>query len=105
MTTEEILLQANRSLMEINERQSRQIAELTGEVKKMSAQIAWFQQQMFGRRSEKRLPADNLPSLFDAADMEMMSGQEPAVDAEEEEETATYTRKTGRQGLSNPRQT
>lgn len=105
MTTEEILLQANRSLMEINERQSRQIAELAAEVKKMSAQIAWFQQQMFGRRSEKRLPADNLPSLFDAADKEMMSGQEPAAEAEEEEETVTYTRKTGRQGLSKPRQT
>lgn len=37
MTTEELLLQANSSLMEINERQSRQIAELTAEIKKMSA--------------------------------------------------------------------
>lgn len=66
MTTEEILLQANKSLMEINERQSRQISELTEEVKKMAAQIAWFQQQMFGRKSEKHLPADNQPGLFDS---------------------------------------
>ena len=61
MTTEEILLQANESLMKINERQSRQIEELTAEVKKMAAQIAWFQQQMFGRKSEKRLPGDDQP--------------------------------------------
>lgn len=40
MTTEEILLQANESLMKINERQSRQIEELTAEVKKMATQIA-----------------------------------------------------------------
>lgn len=79
MTTEELLLQANSSLMEINERQSRQIAELTAEVKKMSAQIAWFQQHMFGRRSEERLLADNLPSLFDASDMEMMFWQPAAT--------------------------
>lgn len=71
MTTEEILLQANESLMKINERQSRQIEELTAEVKKMAAQIAWFQQQMIGRKSEKRLPGDDQPSLFDAAGVEI----------------------------------
>ena len=78
MTTEEILLQANESLMKVNEQQSRrlieqgnQIAELTAEIKKMAAQIAWFQQQMFGRRSERHLPEDNQPSLFDAAGVEI----------------------------------
>ena len=49
MTTEEILLQTIASLTKTNEEQGRQlseqnslIAELTAELKKMSAQIAWF---------------------------------------------------------------
>lgn len=93
MTTEEILLKANESLTKVNEQQSRQIAELTAELKKMAAQIAWFQQQMFGRKSEKHLPADNQPSLFDAAGVEI-PGEHPAEPEEEpEEETVTYTRK------------
>lgn len=110
MTTEEILLQANESLMKVNEQQSRrlieqgnQIAELTAEIKKMAAQIAWFQQQMFGRRSERHLPEDNQPSLFDAAGVEI-PGESLSAD-ECEEETVTYTRKKSQKGVSKPRET
>jgi len=112
MTTEEILLQANESLMRINERQSRQIAEqsnqlaeLTAQMKKMAAQIAWFQQQMFGRKSEKRLPGDTQPSLFDAAGVEIPGEQQSETVAESEEETVTYTRKKSQKGVSKPRET
>lgn len=105
MTTEEILLQANESLMRINERQSRQITELTAEVKKMSAQIAWFQQHMFGRKSEKRLPGVDQPSLFDAAGVEIPIERQSETMAESEEETVTYTRKKSKKGVSKPRET
>lgn len=105
MTTEEILLQANESLMKINERQSRQIEELTAEVKKMAAQIVWFQQQMFGRKSEKRLPGDDQPSLFDAAGVEIPAEQQSEPAEEAEGETVTYTRKKSQKGVSKPRET
>ena len=97
-------MQANKSLMEINERQSRQISELTEEVKKMAAQIAWFQQQMFGRKSEKHLPADNQPSLFEAAGVEI-EGELPEVTEESEKEAVTYTRRKSQKGVSKPRET
>lgn len=53
MTTEEALAMTVESLTKVNEQQSRQISELTAEVKKMAAQIAWFQQQMFGRQKRE----------------------------------------------------
>ena len=75
MTTEEMLLKTVASLTKINgeqscqlSEQSRQIAELTAELKKMSAQIAWFQRQLYGRRSEKHIDIDSQPGLFDAAE-------------------------------------
>ena len=112
MTTEEILLQANESLMKVNEQQSRrlieqgnQIAELTAEIKKMAAQIAWFQQQMFGRRSERHLPEDNQPSLFDAAGVEIPGERASEPSDECEEETVAYTRKKSQKGVSKPRET
>ena len=90
------------SLTKVNEQQSRQIAELTAEVKKMAAQIAWFQQRMFGRKSEKRLPPDNQPNLFDAAGVEIEGPQPEATEATEEE-PLTYTRKKSQKGVSKPR--
>ncbi len=47
MTTEETLAQTVKSLTEVNDRQARQIEEMTAEIRKLSAQIAWFQKQMF----------------------------------------------------------
>ena len=74
MTTEEILLQTMASLTKTNEEQGRQIAGLTEELKKMSAQIAWFQRQMFGRRSERNIAMDTQPGLFDAAELDALNG-------------------------------
>ena len=105
-------MQANESLMKVNEQQSRrlieqgnQIAELTAEVRKMAAQIAWFQQQMFGRRSERHLPEDDQPSLFDAAGVEIPGEQAPETADEPGKETVTYTRKKSQKGVSKPRGT
>lgn len=103
--TEEILAKTVESLTKVNERQSRQIDELTVEIKKMATHIAWFNRQMFGRKSEKHLPADNQPNLFDAAGVEI-PGEQPAEPEEKpEEETVTYTRKKSQKGVSKPRET
>ena len=110
MTTEEILLQTVASLTKTNEEQSRQlavqgdrIAELTAELKKMSAQIAWFQRRMFGRRSERRIAIDSQPGLFD--DLETEASSDTDEVPETEEETVTYTRKKGHKGTSGVRET
>lgn len=105
MTTEQTLLKTVESLTKVNEQQSRQIDEMAAELKKMAAQIAWFQQQMFGRKSEKHLPSDNQPNLFDAAGVEIPGGQEAESEAEPEEETVTYKRKKSQKGVSKPRET
>ena len=83
MTTEEMLLQTVASLTKINEEQGRQIAELTAELKKMSAQVAWFQRQMFGRKSEKHISIDNQPSLFDIAELDAAQGSCTASELDE----------------------
>ena len=109
MTTEEMLLQTVASLTKINEEQGRQIAELTAELKKMSAQVAWFQRQMFGRKSEKHISIDNQPSLFDIAELDAAQGSCTASELDEgsqtKEETISYTRRKGRQGTARTRET
>ena len=105
MTTEEILLQTIASLTKTNEEQSRQIAELTVELKKMAAQIAWFQRQMYGRKSERNIAIDNQPSLFDSAGIEIQSESTEQPEPEPEEEETAYKRKKGREGTPKPRGT
>ncbi len=76
---------AVESLTKVNEAQSRQLevqsrqletqanqlgtlteqnAEMAQRIKELTAQIAWFQRQMFGRKSEQRLCFQGQPSLF-----------------------------------------
>ena len=105
MTTEEILTKTVESLTKVNEEQSRQITELTAEIKKMAAQLAWFRKQMFGRKSEKHLPADDQPNLFDTAGVVIPEEQHPEPADEIEEETITYTRKKGQKEVSRLRET
>ena len=115
MTTEEILLQTIASLTKTNEEQGRQLSEqnsliagLTAELKKMSAQIAWFQRQMFGRRSEKNISIDTQPGLFDAAEPDAAQESSEITETEDgtaAEETVTYTRRKGRTGTARARET
>ena len=113
MTTEEILLQTIDSLTKTNEEQGRQLSEqnnliagLTAELKKMSAQIAWFQRQMFGRKSEKKLSIYPQPRLFDVAELDAAQESSEITETEDvkvtKEETVTYTR---RKGTSKARET
>ena len=53
---------------------------------------------MFGRKSEKRLPGDDQPSLFDAAGVEIPAEQQSEPAEEAEGETVTYTRKKSQKG-------
>lgn len=105
MTTEEFLMKTVESLTKVNEQQSRQIAELTAEIKKMAAQLAWFQRQTFGRKSEKYHQTDVQPNLFEAAGVEIPGEQQPEPAEEMGEETVTYTGKKSQKGISKPRET
>lgn len=85
MTTEQTLQLALESMTRVNEIQSRQLEtqgrqletqgrqlemlteqneEMSQRIKELTAQIAWFQRQMFGRKSERHLSFDGQPSLF-----------------------------------------
>ena len=88
--------------------QNSLIAGLTAELKKMSAQIAWFQRQMFGRRSEKNISIDTQPGLFDAAELDAAQESSEITETEDEtatEETVTYTRRKGKTGTARARET
>ena len=58
--------------------------ELAAQVKELSAQLAWLQRQMFGRRSEKMPLMDpNQMSLFDEPIApEIVQAQEVATEQE-----------------------
>ena len=80
MTSEEILHKTIDSLVKTNELQARQLEEMSVRIKELTAQIAWFQRQMFGRRSEKHLALDNIPSLFDNIETSAPVNEEPQAD-------------------------
>lgn len=105
MTTEQTLQLALESMAKVNEQQSRQIVELTAEVRKLTAQIAWFQKLMFGRKSEKNIAIDSQPSLFDAAGVEIPPDSSVQPEEEPEKEEIGYTRRKSRKDQSKTRQT
>ena len=100
----ETLTKVNEQQARVNEQQSRQISELTAQVKELSAQIAWFQRQMFGRKSEKNIIIDTSPNLFDAAGVEIEAETPPQAARAPEPETETITRKS-QKGIRKSRQT
>jgi transposase len=53
MDGKETLLQVIKQLSETNSKQQEEIASLRTELQRLSAQVAWFTRQMFGRKSEK----------------------------------------------------
>ena len=46
----DMLLKTNASQVELLSKQSKQIESLEQRIKELTAQIAWFQRQMFGRK-------------------------------------------------------
>ena len=97
MSSEEVLHKTIESLVKTNEQQARQLKEMSMRIKELTAQIAWFQRQMFGRKSEKRIVPDTQLSLFD--DMEESSpadeeSQEETLQEHTPEKTAANKRKS-----------
>ena len=84
-----MLLKTNASQVELLSKQSAQIESLEQRIKELTARIAWFQRQMFGRKSEKLAALDpNQLSLFDQPEIptEVKQAQEEAT-AQIEKET------------------
>lgn len=53
------------SLSANNKKQAEQINNLQERIKELTAQVAWLNRQLFGRKSEKlRVYAPNTPDLF-----------------------------------------
>lgn len=111
MTTEqtlklmvETLTKVNEQQARVNEMQGRQISELTQQVRELTAQIAWFQRQMFGRKSEKHISIDNTPNLFDSAGIELDVAETNPEEPQPEPVMETVTRKS-QKGKKRPRQT
>jgi len=85
---QEQLLQAqelNASLAEMNEQLTESNKQLTNKVNELLSQIAWFNRQFFGRKSEKLAHLDpNQLSLFE----EYFSTSQPAEEIEEARQAA-----------------
>lgn len=67
MDGQDTLVQVIKQLSETNSQQQQEIASLRAELQRLSAQIAWFTRQMFGRKSEKLSAFDpnQLALIFD----------------------------------------
>jgi len=92
------LAESLRILTEQSAKKDKMIASLEQQVKELTAQLAWFQRQMFGRKSEKLAAIDpNQLSLFDQPEIptEVQHAQEEAS-AQIEKETPE-DKKTKRQ--------
>lgn len=92
------------SMLKVIETLTRQLAEQTELIKKLEAQIAWFQRQMYGAKSERRMPIDNVPDLFSIAGVEIATEDpSPELPSEDNTETITYTRKKSCKGTPKDR--
>ena len=88
----DMLLKTNASQVELLSKQSKQIESLEQRIKELTAQIAWFQRQMFGRKSEKLAAVDpNQLSLFDEPEIPVavQQAQEEATQQIEKESAST----------------
>ena len=90
MTKEETLELALASMTKVNEQQSRQLevqskqlAEMSQRINELMAQIAYFQRQMFGRKSEKHPYLDCQPGLFDGMEETLVSETTPQPESAE----------------------
>lgn len=71
-----------------NKRLLKENGEKDDKIKNLEAQLAWFRQQMFGRKSEKRDPYAGQPGLFP----EFNEG--PKVPEQEQERNQNRRRRT-----------
>jgi len=91
-----LLAEINARQSEVNAKQSEQLASLQQQVDKLLTQLAWFNRQFFGRKSEKLALLDpNQLSLFENQTMEQQRLE--AIEAarqKAEEEIAEVTKAT-----------
>ena len=86
------------SLSATNKKQAEQNAKLQERIKELTAQVAWLNRQLFGRKSEKHRVYDpNVPDLFaeEFADLqrEAEEKREAAVEKIEKEEVVDKKQK------------
>ena len=65
---EQTLTATVETLTRTNEMLIAQIEGLSQQLQKQSAQIAWLNRQLFGRRSERFIPGSGQPGLFSEED-------------------------------------
>ena len=94
------LQQVNASQAETIKKQAEQIDALQSRIKELTAQVAWLNRQLFGRKSEK-LPVYNPNQLDLFADMLPESAQQIADARDEAVEKITVTREERRQERKN----
>ena len=70
LKTIEALNASMSSLSEINKEQAKQIEFFQKRIDELTAQVAWLNRQLFGRKSEKLAP-------FDPNQLDLFSGQVP----------------------------
>ncbi len=119
MTTEQTLQLAVESLARVNEAQSRQLEvqshqleiltgqneEMSQRIKELTAQIAWFQRQMFGRKSEQRLSFQGQPSLFGDDELGEQGSEEEPEESGTDESASESKPDQKRKASTRPRQT
>ena len=98
LKTVEGLNASNASLSATNKEQAAQIGNLQERIKELTAQVAWLNRQLFGRKSEKHHVYDpNVPDLFaeEFADLqrEAEEKREAAVEKIEKEEVVDKKQK------------
>jgi transposase len=114
MNTEQTLQLALESMAKVNENLTRQNeiitaqnVEMSQRIKELTAQIEWFQRQMFGRKSEKRLILDGQPSLFSDESIGCVTnntndGEEPSESLTDDNDNLNSKK---RKSVKRPRQT
>lgn len=81
-----------------NKRLLKENGEKDDKIKNLEAQLAWFRQQMFGRKSEKRDPYAAQPGLFPEFN------EEPKVPEQEQERTESEPEETDKERRRRRRQ-
>ena len=87
-TTEQQLQQAMQTigtLMRTIESLNSQLEEANQRIRVLTAHLAWYQRQMYGRRSEKHLQFDGQLDLFTDAHLANELAAQPAMPEEKAE--------------------
>lgn len=82
-----LIIAQRQSLIDIIKEQSSHIDTITNEVTELKMQIDWFKRQIFGTKSERFLPADDMQ---EALELNIVNKKD--LDAAATAKTITYNR-------------